>query len=96
MSRTTHSRQSRNLAARMGGWSAAHCKTATLGWLAFVVVAFALGGAVGTKTINPNTSGPGAGSAGLQLPALNLNGDVVTTPGVRNGNWRRGGGTRSS
>ena len=32
-----------NLAARMGRWSADHWKTATFGWLAFVVVAFALG-----------------------------------------------------
>src|SRR3712207_1214599 len=48
-----------NLAARMGRWSAAHWKTATFGWLAFVVVAFGLGGAFGTKTIDPNTTGPG-------------------------------------
>ena len=34
----------RNLAARMGRWSAAHWKTATFGWLAFVLVAFGLGG----------------------------------------------------
>ena len=37
----------------MGRWSAAHWKTATFGWLAFVVVAFALGGMVGTNTIDP-------------------------------------------
>ena len=47
-----------NLAARMGRWSADHWKTATFGWLAFVLVAFALGGMVGTKTIDPNTAGP--------------------------------------
>jgi RND superfamily putative drug exporter len=47
----------KNLAARMGRWSADHWKTATFGWLAFVVVAFALGMA-GTKTIDPNTAGP--------------------------------------
>ena len=40
--------QSHNLAARMGRWSAAHWKTATFGWLGFVVVAFMLGGLVGT------------------------------------------------
>src|SRR5215207_6437623 len=39
-----------NLAARMGRWSAAHWKTATFGWLALVVGAFAIGGAVGAKT----------------------------------------------
>ena len=48
-----------NLAARMGRWSASHWKTATFGWLALVLVAFAIGDAVGTKTIDPNTAGPG-------------------------------------
>src|SRR6187549_375287 len=43
----------------MGRWSAGHWKTATFGWLALVIVAFGLGGMVGTKTPNPNTSGPG-------------------------------------
>ena len=51
--------QARNLAARMGRWSASHWKTATFGWLACVIVAVQLGGAIGTKTIDPNTSGPG-------------------------------------
>ena len=32
-----------NLAARAGRWSAAHWKTATFGWLVFVVVAVMLG-----------------------------------------------------
>ena len=35
-------KQSKNIAARMGRWSASHWKTATFGWLAFVFVAFAL------------------------------------------------------
>jgi uncharacterized membrane protein YdfJ with MMPL/SSD domain len=48
-----------NVAARMGRWSADHWKTATFGWLAFVVVAVFLGGAIGTKFIDPNTPGPG-------------------------------------
>jgi uncharacterized membrane protein YdfJ with MMPL/SSD domain len=52
---TTHSR---NLAARMGRWSAAHWKTATFGWLAFVLVAFGLGGMVGTRNID-SAGGPG-------------------------------------
>ena len=74
MSRNNH--QNRNLAARMGSWSAAHWKTATFGWLALVVVAFGVGGQVGTKNINPNTSGPGESGrmdrilqAGFKLPA---------------------------
>jgi uncharacterized membrane protein YdfJ with MMPL/SSD domain len=60
----------------MGRWSADHWKTATFGWLGFVVVAFALGGAVGTKFIDPNAPGPGASGrmdkildAGFKQPA---------------------------
>ena len=74
MSRTTHT--DRNLAARMGRWSATHWKTATFGWLAFVLVAFALGGAVGMNTIDPNEPGPGESGrmdrildAGFKQPA---------------------------
>jgi RND superfamily putative drug exporter len=48
-----------NLAARVGRWSAAHWKTATFGWLAFVLVAFALGSAVGTNQVDQNKPGPG-------------------------------------
>ena len=44
--------QTRNLAARMGGWSAQHRKTAIFGWFAFVLVAFALGNATGTTQID--------------------------------------------
>ena len=76
MSRTNHGNQSNNLAARMGRWSADHWKTATFGWLAFVLVAFALGGMAGTKTIDPNTAGPGESGrmdaildAGFKQPA---------------------------
>ena len=47
-----------NLAARMGRWSADHWKTATFGWLAFVLVAFALGGQPARRPIDPNTAGP--------------------------------------
>jgi RND superfamily putative drug exporter len=72
----THDNHPRNLAARMGRWSAAHWKTATFGWLALVVVAFAVGGALGTKTIDPSTAGPGESGrmdrildAGFKQPA---------------------------
>ena len=65
-----------NLAARMGRWSADHWKTATFGWLAFVVLAFGLGGMAGTKKIDPNTAGPGESGrmdrildAGFKRPA---------------------------
>jgi uncharacterized membrane protein YdfJ with MMPL/SSD domain len=66
----------RNLAASMGRWSAAHWRKATFGWLAFVVVAFALGGAVGMKNIDQNKPGPGQSGrvdrildAGFKQPA---------------------------
>jgi uncharacterized membrane protein YdfJ with MMPL/SSD domain len=67
--------QHRGLAARMGRWSATHWKKATFGWLAFVVVAFALGGLAGTKNLDNNT-GPGESGrmqkildAGFKRPA---------------------------
>jgi RND superfamily putative drug exporter len=52
-------RNRKNIAARMGRWSAAHRKAATLGWLAFVIVAFGLGSAVGTKQVDQTAPGPG-------------------------------------
>jgi RND superfamily putative drug exporter len=56
---TSQGSQSRNVAARMGRWSADHWKTATFGWLAFVLVAFALGGMVGTTNVDQSAPGPG-------------------------------------
>jgi uncharacterized membrane protein YdfJ with MMPL/SSD domain len=55
----SYTHNTRNLAARMGRWSAAHWKTATFGWLALVVVVFGLGGLVGTKQVDQNKPGPG-------------------------------------
>ena len=49
----------RNLAARAGYWSAKHRKIAIGGWLAFVVAAFILGGAIGTNTLADEDSGNG-------------------------------------
>lgn len=50
----------RNLAARAGRWSAQHRKIAIFGWLAFVLAAFAIGGAIGTKQLgNTQTSRTG-------------------------------------
>src|SRR5919206_3728596 len=49
----------RNLAARAGHWSARHRKIAIGGWLAFVVTAFVLGGAIGTKTLADEDTGNG-------------------------------------
>ncbi|MBE2316698.1 MMPL family transporter [Solirubrobacter sp. CPCC 204708] len=50
----------RNLAARAGHWSARHRKTAIFGWLAFVVIAFVLGGAIGTNSLEPEDTGNGS------------------------------------
>jgi uncharacterized membrane protein YdfJ with MMPL/SSD domain len=47
------------LAGRAGRWSAAHRKMAIWGWIAFVVAAIALGGALGTKTLTDSQSGVG-------------------------------------
>jgi uncharacterized membrane protein YdfJ with MMPL/SSD domain len=49
----------RNLAARVGGWSARHWKTAVFGWLAFVVVSVMLGSALGTRQIDQNDANVG-------------------------------------
>src|SRR5204862_1553276 len=56
-------RGTRNVAARMGRWSAQHRKKAIWGWLACVVLAFAVGGAVGTKTQDAAQSGVGESGA---------------------------------
>src|SRR5882757_8329976 len=40
------------LAGRAGRWSAAHRKTAIWGWIAFVIAAIVVGGALGTKTLD--------------------------------------------
>jgi len=55
----TGRKPSTNLAARMGRWSASHWKTATFGWLAFVVASFAIGNVVGTKNIDNTATGSG-------------------------------------
>jgi uncharacterized membrane protein YdfJ with MMPL/SSD domain len=53
-------RRKLGLAGRAGRWSAAHRKTAIWGWIAFVVAAIALGGALGTKTIDGGGDGESA------------------------------------
>ncbi len=55
----------RNIAARAGRWSARHRRIAVLGWIAFVVAAFMVGGNVGTKMIAAEESAVGeSGKAG--------------------------------
>jgi uncharacterized membrane protein YdfJ with MMPL/SSD domain len=59
--------QRSNLAARAGRWSARHRKPAILGWLAFVVVAVMLGGAIGTKHIPQDNDGIGESGRAQQV-----------------------------
>src|SRR4029077_12782842 len=51
--------KSNNIAARMGRWSASHWKTAVFGWIAFVVLAVAAGGMIGTKQIDQRDTNTG-------------------------------------
>ena len=56
----------RNIAARAGRWSARHRKTAIFGWLAFVIVAFMVGGMTGTNNIENKDSGVGESGAAMK------------------------------
>jgi uncharacterized membrane protein YdfJ with MMPL/SSD domain len=56
-----------NVAAGMGRWSARHRKVAIFGWLAFVVVAFVLGGLVGTKSLSDAAGTPGEAGRAAKL-----------------------------
>jgi uncharacterized membrane protein YdfJ with MMPL/SSD domain len=49
----------RNIAARAGRWSAQHRKTAILGWIAFVILAFVIGGRIGTHHLTKEQAGVG-------------------------------------
>ena len=76
MSRTENNNRNRNIAARMGRWSAAHWKTATFGWLAFVVVAFALAAWSARRASTRMTTAPvsrvawtGSSTPGFKQPA---------------------------
>ena len=44
-----HRKDTGGIAARAGRWSARHRKTAIIGWLAFILIAFALGNGIGPK-----------------------------------------------
>src|SRR6266511_5199307 len=49
----------KELAHRIGRWSAGHRKTVIAGWLAFVALSFFFGGKIGTTEINTDTANPG-------------------------------------
>jgi RND superfamily putative drug exporter len=61
--------QPKGLAARAAHWSAGHRKTAIFGWLAFVVIAFMLGGAIGTQKIKDSDMGNGSSKVADQAIA---------------------------
>jgi RND superfamily putative drug exporter len=69
-----------NLAARLGGWSAGHRKTAIFGWLLFVVAAVLIGGMVGQKQLTEGEQGTGDSGraeriiedAGIKSPASEM------------------------
>jgi RND superfamily putative drug exporter len=61
--------ESRNLAARIGRWSAQHRKAAILGWIAFVVLAVVLGGKVGQNDLDESATGAGESKRGDMIVA---------------------------
>jgi uncharacterized membrane protein YdfJ with MMPL/SSD domain len=60
-------KNSNNLAARIGRWSARHRKTAIFGWLAFVIVVVALGMGAGLKQIDESNVNAGQAHKADQL-----------------------------
>jgi RND superfamily putative drug exporter len=58
-----------SFAARAARWSAAHRRAAVLGWLAFVLAAFALGNAAGLQPLNDADRGVGEAKRAEQLLA---------------------------
>ena len=60
-------KQSRNLAARAGRWSAQHRKAAILGWIVFVILATVVGGRVGLNEIDESAAGSGESKRGDML-----------------------------
>ncbi len=71
--------RSRNLAARMGRWSAEHRAKAILGWLGFVVAAVIIGGAIGTQTLEDQDYGVGESRAADQAVADNFPDELSET-----------------
>ncbi|MCM2391051.1 MMPL family transporter [Streptomyces albipurpureus] len=82
----------RNLAARIGVWSAHHRKTAIVGWLLFVVLATVVGGSAGMVEMSDSEMGTGDSAraqkilddVGLDRPA----GELVLVSADMAGGWR--------
>ena len=58
-----------SISSRAAHWAAKHRRAAILGWIAFVAVAFLIGGSVGTKTIADEDLGNGDSRTGEQIIA---------------------------
>jgi RND superfamily putative drug exporter len=56
-----------NIASRAGRWSAGHWKTAVTAWLAFCVVAVALGAVAGTKMLKDSDTAAGGSKKAAQM-----------------------------
>ncbi|MEU7579200.1 MMPL family transporter [Streptomyces sp. NPDC041068] len=82
----------RNLAARLGVWSAHHRKAAVLGWLVFVVLATVIGGATGTVTASDDEMGVGdSGRAAKILKDADIDepaGELVMVTARTADGWR--------
>ncbi|WP_314172566.1 MMPL family transporter [Streptomyces winkii] len=93
-----HRRRQRGpgLAARLGGWSTRHRRTAVFGWLLFVVLASVLGGLTGVAEMNESESMTGDSAraqriledAGIDAPA----GEMVMVTGESRDGWRQAAG----
>jgi RND superfamily putative drug exporter len=59
--------QTRNIAARAGRWSAAHRKTAIVGWILFVALAAVIGGKIGQTNLKSSEMGNGESKRGNVL-----------------------------
>ena len=69
-----------NLAARAARWSSAHRRLAIVGWIAFVVLSLALGGAVGQRDLSDAEATPGESGraeAALERARIDSNDEVV-------------------
>ncbi|MEU0988923.1 MMPL family transporter [Streptomyces sp. NPDC005953] len=82
----------RNLAARIGVWSAHHRTAAIVGWLLFVVLSAVAGGAAGIVEMSDSEAGAGDSAraqkiledAGLDRPA----GELILISAEKAGGWR--------
>ena len=66
---TTHSVWDRCFTARVARWSATHRRSAVLGWLAFVIVAFAIGSVAGVVTMTTSDAAIGDSGAADRIMA---------------------------